>query len=841
MSVKKSNIGDLSVKLLGSAAALALMTGVAHAAPQSADDSTTVVVTAQKREQRLQDVPIVVTTLSGKILQEAGVRDIKDMQILTPGLTVTSTQNESVTTARIRGVGTVGDNPGLESSVGVVIDGVYRPRNGVGFEDLGEMERIEVLKGPQGTLFGKNTSAGVINVITKKPQFVFGFEGEATVGSYGQQGLAASVTGPLVEDLLAGRLYVASRKRDGYYDVNTGVGPRTTTDDNDQDYTTVRAQLLATPNENMEFRLIADYSHRTEHCCAAVQLRSGPTAAIINALTSNRGIAATAHPEDRLSYANRDTPQVIHDGGVSVESNIKLDWFGGSTLTTVTGIRDWTSTNGMDIDYTGADILYRNGNGEYDTRFKTLSHEVRLAGGNDRVNWLVGAFYADETLDRVDSYTFGAHYEPYLGLVLSSGTDAALVSKLTGRTFGTTFRAGEGARDTYKQKSESWALFTNNSIKVTDALEVTVGLRYTSESKELTGLTYNTDSGAGCAAGLTRNATNQLPWSAMSASARQTAAALLCLPWSNVYQHNRNIAESKSDSNVSGTVKVAYHVNDNVMVYGSYAKGYKAGGYNLDRAQTGVTPDASLWFAPETVESYELGFKSVLFNKAVTLNATYFDQQYTDFQLNTFAGTAFTVVTIPELSSKGVDVDLYWKTPIKGLTVQGGVAYADTVYGNFTAAQLSKPASYPALSLLPGNTMSFAPKMTASTAISWTGEMFGLRTGVNLTAKYTDDYNTGSDLLPMKTQEAFTLVNGRLSFGAPNRNWTVEIWGQNLTDEDYLQVAFNAPLQGSAMQSTLQTAGSHPGTYYNSALDSQTYNAYLGTPRTYGVTLRIKY
>ena len=155
--------------------------GVAQA--QDGQVATTVddiIVTAQKREQNLQDVPIVVTSLSEEILEDAGVRDIKDLQILTPGMTVTSTSSEASTTARIRGVGTVGDNPGLESSVGIVIDGVYRSRNGVGFGDLGELSRIEVLKGPQGTLFGKNTSAGVINILTEAPSFTPGFEGEAT-------------------------------------------------------------------------------------------------------------------------------------------------------------------------------------------------------------------------------------------------------------------------------------------------------------------------------------------------------------------------------------------------------------------------------------------------------------------------------------------------------------------------------------------------------------------------------------------------------------------------------------------------------------------------------------
>ena len=182
--------------------------------PAPADENTvdTIVVTVNKREQNLQDVPATVTALSGELMQDAGVKDIKDLQILTPGLTVTSTSNETVTTARIRGVGTVGDNPGLESSVGIVIDGVYRPRNGVSFGDLGELERIEVLKGPQGTLFGKNTSAGVINILTAEPEFEFGGNAELTAGEYGTIGGSASVTGPLFNDNLAGRIFFATRR-----------------------------------------------------------------------------------------------------------------------------------------------------------------------------------------------------------------------------------------------------------------------------------------------------------------------------------------------------------------------------------------------------------------------------------------------------------------------------------------------------------------------------------------------------------------------------------------------------------------------------------------------------
>src|SRR5262245_61609160 len=194
-----------------------------------------VTVTAQKRDQDLQDVPITVTAIGSQLLQDSGVRDIKDLTLLTPGLVVTSTSSEVSTTARIRGIGTVGDNVGLESSVGVVIDGVYRPRNGVGFGDLGELARIEVIKGPQGTLFGQNTSAGVINVITRRPSFEFGTNLELTAGSLGTLDGGASITGPFVEDKLAGRLYVTHRERDGLYDVSTGDGSRTLNEDATRD------------------------------------------------------------------------------------------------------------------------------------------------------------------------------------------------------------------------------------------------------------------------------------------------------------------------------------------------------------------------------------------------------------------------------------------------------------------------------------------------------------------------------------------------------------------------------------------------------------------------------
>ena len=840
----------------------------AQEGPTTVDD---IIVTAQKREQNLQDVPIVVTSLSQEVLQDAGVKDIKDLTILTPGMTVTSTTTEASTTARIRGVGTVGDNPGLESSVGVVIDGVYRSRNGVGFGDLGELARIEVLKGPQGTLFGKNTSAGVINIITEAPSFTPEFNAEITGGNYGALGASGSVTGP-INDQLAFRLYAGRRVRDGFYEVDTGDGPRTNTDDANQDFGTVRGQLLWLPNDNTSIRVIADYTSRDEYCCTGVQIRTGPTYPFVDALSAGEGQRPPASgfgplPFSRQAYANRATGQDIEDKGVSVEANIDLPSM-NATLTSVTSWRDWSGDIGMDIDYTGADIAYRPQDGGYAYTVENLTQELRLAGQNDRLDWLVGLFATKEDIGRTDSWWYGADYTPFLSFLLTARLNAATAGMPTppgpipisparigcftapGQTAaglgaclyglapatGPGFTVGQGYQDRYDQESTSFAIFTNNTWHVTDRFDLTLGLRYTMDEKSVDGLQQNLNGNGGTCAAAAANAGAIA--GALGAANAPTIIGNFCLPWSNFAFNNRTVSESFDDGELSGTIKAAYRLNDSVMAYASYARGYKSFGYNLDRVQTGITPTSSLLFPSEVVDSYEAGVKMTLLDRTLLLNVTYFDQTFEDFQLNTFLGTAFVVESIPELTSRGVDADMLWFTPVEGLSLQGGLTWTETEYGQFTAADLSNPGNFPQLSLLPGSRASFAPEWSATASINYDRD-FGnnLRGGFSLAAKYMSDYNTGSDLLPYKQQDAFTTLNGRIMIGTSDERWTFEFWGQNLTDEEYVQVAYNAPLQGSAFQTTVQPNG----TYYNPALDTQTYDAYLGQPRTYGATLRIKY
>jgi outer membrane receptor protein involved in Fe transport len=827
-----------------SAVVLAGLSVASVAQAQEADTLTvdSIVVTAQKREQNLQDVPVVVTAVGAKLLQDTGVKDIKDLTILTPGLTVTSTTSEASTTARVRGVGTVGDNPGLESSVGVVIDGVYRPRNGVSFGDLGEMERIEVLKGPQGTLFGKNTSAGVINVVTKEPEFGFGATAEATIGNFNAHGVAASVTGPLFgSETLAGRLYVAARERDGYNDVINGKGPTDRDQDQDQGFYTVRGQLLFVPNDEATFKIIADYTKRDENCCGAVQIRTGPTAPILNLLAGGTALAPTADPYARNAYSNRGAPSSIEDKGVSLEGNIDLPI---GTLTSISAIRNWRTDNGQDSDFTTADLAYRNKDGTNYSEFTTFTQELRLAGKAGKLDWLVGTFLADEKLETKANFLYGNDYEQYLGRLLSRSAAnpagiANFIALLTNRAPNTTFTPGQGLRDSYNQRAKTVALFTNNTFQFTDAFSITAGLRYSIDKKDLSTYQTITDGGVGCGVALSPAGQARIA-GIVGAAATPTVVGNLCLPWANPLFNGRGTQQSRTDREWSGTVKAAYRFSPEVFTYASYARGYKGGGYNLDRTQSsnglqsggqGVLPIYDTSFEGEFVDSYEVGVKNTLFNRTVLLNASIFYQKFTDFQLNTFLGTSFAVRSIPEVTSQGVDADFLWFTPVRGLMVQSGFTYAKTQYGDQKIP--NDPTN--ALALLPGQTLSLAPKYSLSGSLTYEHPVGdNLKARFNVGAKYSSEYNTGSDLFPPKMQDAYTVVNARIGVGSSDDKWTVELWSQNLLNEKYTQVGFNGFLQGSSGLSATSTT-------YVPANDTITYDAFLGAPRTYGVTLRSKF
>jgi iron complex outermembrane receptor protein len=794
---------------------------------------TEIIVTAQKREQNIQDVPISVIALSAQQLKDGGVTDIKNLQALTPGLTVTSTTSENVTTARIRGIGTVGDNPGLESSVGVVIDGVYRPRNGVGFGDLGEIEQIEILEGPQGELFGKNNDAGVISIVTKRPSTTFGVTAEATGGNYNDREVNASVTGPL-GDISAARFYAGYQKRDGFLDINTGLGPNTDNKTDNRNMYTMRGQFLITPSDAVNFLVIGDYSKRNESCCGAVQVADGPFAGIANAVASfpplggQTGAVAESSPPlptfSRQAYANQPLAQQIRDMGISGELNWDL---GGAKLTSITAWRDNSIISGNDVDYTGIDILQQPGNQGNLTDFKQASEEIRLAGKSGPLDWLVGGFFASEILTSNTSIYAGSAWDLYLGGLSSAsiGTNPpnfGLIPGFTAQPPGGTFIPGvSGEQDFYHQTSKSYAFFTNETYNITQGLDLTVGLRYTSEKKNADSNYVDPDGGSGCGRLLTSPAALLNP----ASPEYQFLFGYGCATLFNPFFASKSTNQSLSEGNVSGTVKLAYRFTEDFMAYASWANGYKAGGFNLARTtatsgpEGALTPNFDTEFPRETVQSYELGIKSMLADRTLRLNASVFDQQYTNFQLNTYTGIQFVVSPVRKVESKGAEFDTAWATPLSGLSLSAGVTYAFTNINQFgSSLSLFAPnLADPALPRL-NDRLSFAPLWSGVASATYTVPLSGsLEFRANVSEKYNSSYNTGSDLDPRKLQGAYGLVNARLGLGAPDGKWTVEVWGANLANKYYYQVAFDAPIQ------------------YNQI------DAFLADPRTYGVTVRTKF
>jgi outer membrane receptor protein involved in Fe transport len=825
---------------------LGITTAFAGAQAWAADASSApaldeIIVTAQKRSENLQDVPISVVAISAQQIKDAGITDIRNLAILTPGLTVTSEGNEAITTARIRGIGTVGDNPGLESSVGVNIDGVYRPRNGVAFGDLGEIEQIEVLYGPQGELFGKNNDAGVINVTTKRPSNTFGAMAEVTGGNFNDREVRTSVTGPL-SDIMAGRLYVGYQQNSGFLQVVNGVGPSEQNNTNDRKAYNARGQLLITPSEDVDFLLIADYAKRNESCCSAVVEYPGPFQGLVNVFASNPLLGGKPGalgnspligqpgvvrlPSSYVAYDNQIIKQNVRDMGISGELNWNV---GFGKLTSITAWRDNSVAGGNDVDYTGIDLLSFPDNGNANsTDFKQFSEELRLAGKAGPLNWLVGGFFSNEILTTRTLGATGDQFETYISAVASASigqpVNPLLVSQLTGNAPGATF-FGTGYNDDYQQTARSFALFTNETWNITQGLDLTVGLRGTEEKKTATASYNSIGGGPGCAALLKSPGLFTPPLAGTNAQAFLLGYG--CYTGLNPEFSGKGFDQSNTENNLSGTVKLSYRFNEEVMTYISGANGYKAGGYNLSRVTNapsaadpiGISPNFDTHFPRETVESFEAGIKTTLFDKTLRLNAAVFYQKYTDFQLNTFTGIQFVVTSLDKVVSKGVDVDFAWATPISGLTIAGGITQDLTNIDNFGNA-LPDFCGGPGNSCTArnNNRLSFAPlwsgALSASYVLPVSGTL-GIRTSVE--EKYNSSYNTGSDLDPRKIQQGFGLLNGRIGFGALDESWAIEAWGANLADKYYYAVAFDSPFQ------------------FN------TISSYLGAPRTFGLTARVKF
>lgn len=875
--------------LTGSASAALALPGAAFAQDGAdaaeatdaadADAGNSILVTATKRERTLQDTPVAVSVTTAETIERAQIRDLRDLQTVVPSLSVGQRQSTANTNFFIRGFGNGANNAGIEPSVGVFVDNVYRSRTASQITDLPDVQRIEVLRGPQSTLFGKNASAGVISITTQEPQFEFGGSAEATYGNYDQIVLKGHVTGPLA-DAVAASLTGGLNKRDGFFR-DLGTGDRT----NERDRWFARGQLLVDPGNGFRMRIIGDYDAIDENCCAVVNMQDGLATPAIRALGGQVNVPADRF--DGVVYNNFNSTNDIENYGLS--GQIDIDLTDSFTLTSITAFRETDSITAQDSDFTSADLIYPN---FQDLSIGTLTQELRLTGQiGDRVDLLLGAFYISEDIDQRNELIYGSQFRPYANLLVQQLSAGALslpaLEAAFGAADGTNYAgqflaAGQGFDERYTLHSEAISLFGQVDLEIVDGLVLTLGGNYTHDSKTFkaaaessdvfSGIDFNAPQyetfrrmllvGGGLRqAGVDPNdpaavlafASNPATapiYSAIVANAvanqsnplANPLAQLRALQFMPPFLDVPNAVEDGriKDDDFAYTVRLAYDLSDAINVYASYATGFKASSINLSRDSrpsladrtaivgAGLNPNnltyGSRFAGPEESRVIELGVKGNWGD--VSANLAVFDQEIKGFQSNIFTGSGFVLLNAGEQSTVGVEFEST-ATLFDALTLNLGVTWLDPEYDSFEISAVgdlsgTRPAGIPEWTVLIG--AQYEAEVGNGTIVPrvsflWQDEM-QLVEGLPNFIVYNPD-GTIADAAPAIaaalpfTREVKDLT-ASLSYEMDN-GLMLSVWGRNLLDRRDVGVIFDSPAQPRGI------------------------SGYPNDPRTYGVTARFRW
>lgn len=777
-----------------------------------------VVVTASKRQQTLQEVPIAVSVVTSETMEQAQVLDIKDLQTLVPSLKVTQLQGSAQTNFIIRGFGNGANNAGIEPSVGVFIDGVYRSRVGSSLADLPKLERIEVLRGPQSTLFGKNASAGVISVTTAKPDLT-GYSGSvgATLGNYNQTIVRGDVTGPL-SDNVAFSLFGSVNERDGYFD-NLELG----TESNELDRWNFRGQLLWNPSDRAEVRLIVDAEEIDETCCGVANIVDGPTGGII------RLLGGDLVPNDGFAYANYldfDPRNEIETRGTSLHIDYDFDSF---TLTSITALRSMDAIQSGDVDYTSARLIAPTGDFR-DTQIDTFTQEVRLtSSGGGPLQWMVGGFYFSEEVDQDETFQLGPDFRPYVDVLLAAaGAPGALagVEAAFGLPTGFFYANNVGNQsETYTLEDDTYSLFAQVDYEFSDALTLTVGINYTESEKEASASVVHD------------NLFGTLPLNVLGLGA--LAGAQFLPP---IVSYPNSVEDGKSDdSDTTYTLRLSYDLTPDMNVYAGVSTGFKASSWNLSQDSGPVAADLAALLAvgdpalptlaalglppgvanypgtsfpatrlagPEESTVYEIGLKGQW--DTVSLNMAIFNQEIDGFQSNVFSGTGFNLVNAGKQSTDGVEAEVTW-LPTDGLRVSFAATWLDPLYDDFQFAL--GPLGITDLS---GEQPAGIPELSTNINVTYNFELFGAYSYVRIEHIYEDEVQIVDNIsTDIATREINTFnASAGMSF---DNGIDLNLWARNLNEDEYLLSAFPSVAQ----------AGSFSG--------------YPTQPRTYGLTVKYNF
>jgi len=486
--------------LAASASVFALLTS-APAFAQIDEDEDVVIVSATKRNTTLQETPVAVTVTTADVIEKAQILDIKDLQTVVPTFRVSQLQNAGNTTLSIRGLGNGGNNIGIEPSVGLYIDGVYRSRAAAQIGDLPKLDRVEVVSGPQSTLFGKNAPVGVVSIVTAKPEYDTNGFVEAGVGNFDQLYARGYITGG-ISDTFAVSLGGGFQVRDGYFDPVEGSGGG---EFNNLDRFNIRAQALWEPSDNFSARFIWDQSTLDENCCGVATAIIGPTAGIVNSLgglvpSQSTPFNFEADPFDFETAVNVPQTNEIDDSGASLQLDWKSDLLGGTTFTSITSYRENDYDYFGDSDFTTLELL------EDTFQFvgiETFTQEFRIASNNDgRFQWLVGGFYSNEDITQDSGLDYGADLRAYIDALATGGASLQLgpsasplagFEQVLGFDQGSFFGDQVRIEEEFTQDNESWSVFGNVDFNVTDRLTISLGGNYTDDAKRVTASTVNND------------------------------------------------------------------------------------------------------------------------------------------------------------------------------------------------------------------------------------------------------------------------------------------------------------------------------------------------------------
>ena len=832
--------------------------------PVARDSSTgnTIVVTATKREQTLQETPVSVSVTTGETLERAEIRDLIDVQTVTPSLRVSQLQNSATTTFIIRGFGNGDNNFGIEPSVGVFIDGVFRSRSAGAIGDLVNVQRIEVLRGPQSTLFGKNASAGVISIVTQEPQFEFGGSVSATYGNYDQVVLRGDITGPIT-DSIAFAIDGGYNSRDGYVtELNSGERI------NNRDRWNARGQLLFDNDGAFRLRAIGDYSKIDELCCQVNNLVAGPTTPLVFAAGGNLVTGDFFSDTAFLNFLPRNE---VESYGGSLQADLEL---GSLNLTSITAYRELSNFQDQDVDFTGLDFIREI----RDQKVETFTQEFRLASDFDgSLNFLLGGFYFNEDITQFSSINNGEDSRLFFDLLAGGGRPGTLagVEAALGLPSGSIFAAGPSTRENFALSNESYSVFGTVDLTLfDDRLTLTAGFNYTDDSKDFALSQQSLDplaninladafiiGAAGSAANFaalpaaTRAAISQFAVTPCPAGATPPPptcnpllglAALQFLPpfldIPNAVEDGRT-----RDDDFSYTLRAAFELTPELNTYFTYATGFKASSVNLSRDSRPVFGDfvpatlppgvpavvggsqflapsspirdaglpitnlttGSRFAGPEDAEVYEFGLKGSY--PGVSFNLALFDQTIKGFQSFLFTGTGFALANAGQQSTRGFEFDTLI-TPADPLAVTFALTYLDANYDDFPNSQIGDLTG-----VRPGG----IPEIAISTSLQYTHD-FG-NTGNQLIGRvdYSHESNVfiNNGLTAIRDNDfrrEVNLVNTSLTLALEN-GVEVSAFARNLLNDRYILTVFPGVAQAG------------------------TVSGYPSAPRTYGGTVRFRF